>query len=127
MMRWLRTHRRRAGIRISAYAVLGFALCGCQAGSARQALQWHRSASGPAYAKTAPVRSILSARGGYGAQVIDPQSFAFRSTWPSTEGPYQVYQTVYFHERWYNYQSLFSTPDQTFKRFESHRSGVEFR
>jgi len=59
---------------------------------------------------------------------VDPQLFAFRSPWPSTPGPIDLGQTIYYREFWYDRQWIRpNAPDSSYKLSEGYRSGFRYR
>lgn len=68
---------------------------------------------------------ILSARSDV---TVDPQLFAYRSTWPSTEGDTSLGQTVHYRILWYDRQSLWpNRHDYSYRTFRSYREGTQIR
>jgi len=54
--------------------------------------------------------------------------FAVRSDWPSTDAYYATGQTIFFRERFYDYQGPgIRHQDHTYRRFTSYRTGVGYR
>ncbi len=68
---------------------------------------------------------ILHAPGEY---AINPQTFAYRSDWPSAEGSAKLGQIIYYREYWYNRQSMYpSQNDNSYKLFRGYRVGQEIK
>jgi hypothetical protein len=58
---------------------------------------------------------------------LPASAFAERSDWPSTESFYSPGQVVYFNERFVDYQGRGTSPDYSYRRFDSFRYGVGYR
>jgi len=68
---------------------------------------------------------ILNSPGEY---ALDPQTFAYRSDWPSAEGSAQLGQIIYYREYWYNRQSMYpGQNDNSYKLFRGYRVGQELK
>ena len=54
--------------------------------------------------------------------------FAYRSDWPSTVSFYSPSQTIYFRERFTDFQGRgFGRSDSSYRRFDTYRYGVGYR
>jgi hypothetical protein len=59
---------------------------------------------------------------------VDPQIFAYRSDWPSTEGDVDFARITTYREYWYNRQSgSGNIPDYTYRQVQSYRTGVSIK
>ncbi len=79
------------------------------------------------YRTPAPMQLSSSLLFNPGPSAYAPDSFAYRSDWPSTQSYYQDGQFIFFRERFYDVQGLNLNPNYTYRRFETYRSGFGYR
>ena len=59
---------------------------------------------------------------------LDAQLFAFRSSWPSTEGYVDLGETVFYRVTWYDRQAVWpNARDYSYRLFQSWRTGSHVR
>jgi hypothetical protein len=54
-------------------------------------------------------------------------AFAQRSDWPSTDSYYSPGEVIYYNDRFIDYQGRNFSPDYSYRRFDTSRSGIGFR
>lgn len=58
---------------------------------------------------------------------VAPDSFAYRSDWPSTPTYYDGGQIIFYREQFNDYQGRTNNPNATFRQFQTFRSGYWVR